>query len=595
MMRKLFKKINDLSIRYKLFITYLGLLALPICLLLAANLYYSSQVSEQQSKYTVNQVLNQTKAHIDFNTASINTLVNILIQNDTLQDILHKDKAYYENIGYWMLDNRNLTKAMYFTYANSNIHSIHYYMREGLATAVTTDAYIPLDNVMDTEWYDQLDRDAFALSWVKTTTIDPEADEGYVSAVKGIIDTLNLGSTIGVVRLDIRPRMVTTMLDQSLITQSSSAYLINSNNELLYSSGTIPVGNTSALIDIISKSVDSEGSAAETVKINNQEYLMEAQRINYTDWRLVLLVPYKDILALNINIRNQMLLIFLIVAPLTLPLSLLVSNSLTKRILKLMDKMKQVEQGNFDVSVSPGNNDEIGKLSHSFNFMLKKMEGLMEDKFQLGREVKNLELKALQAQINPHFLYNTLDLINWMALRKDAPEIGLLTENLSKFYKLSLSHGEDIVTIGNEIEHVKSYVQIQNMRYDNNITLEVDVPEELLQYTIVKLVMQPIVENAIIHGIFEKKEEKGIIRIFGEMKEGTIYLSIQDDGIGITDKRIREVLSGESTREWHGYGVHNINGRLQLQYGNEYGLSFTSEIGRYTIATISIPAILEGE
>jgi two-component system sensor histidine kinase YesM len=224
--------------------------------------------------------------------------------------------------------------------------------------------------------------------------------------------------------------------------------------------------------------------------------------------------------------------------------------------------------------------------------MLARMEGLLDDKFKLGREMKNLEVKALQAQINPHFLYNTLDLINWMSIRNNVPEISGLVEALGRFYKLSLSRGEDIVSIGNEIEHVKTYVKIQNMRFNNNINLEINFPEELLGYSIVKIVLQPIVENAILHGILEKDDEKGTIQIEGFLENNTIRINVKDDGIGMNDSRIREILSGESTLEPHGYGVHNINERLRLNYGNEYGLTFVSEEGKYTIATVRIPALI---
>jgi two-component system sensor histidine kinase YesM len=179
-----------------------------------------------------------------------------------------------------------------------------------------------------------------------------------------------------------------------------------------------------------------------------------------------------------------------------------------------------------------------------------------------------------------------------MSIRNNVPEISGLVEALGRFYKLSLSRGEDIVSIGNEIEHVKTYVKIQNMRFNNNINLEINFPEELLGYSIVKIVLQPIVENAILHGILEKDDEKGTIQIEGFLENNTIRINVKDDGIGMNDSRIREILSGESTLEPHGYGVHNINERLRLNYGNEYGLTFVSEEGKYTIATVRIPALI---
>lgn len=591
MFRELLKKAKDLNIRNKLFITYFGLVTVPILFLLSANLYYSSRQSEQQARYTINQILNQTKSNLEFKTESISNLLNILTLNSTLQEMTLKSASYYsKNIGKWMVDDQDLTKALYFTFENPNITALHFYMKEGLAAAATTNEYLQLDSVKSTDWYKRFKGNGFDLSWFKGSDVAPENGSLFISAVKGMAGNQSLSDIIGVVRIDTQLSIFKTALDQSLFTKSSSALLTNSSNEIFCSTGNLPTDD----INIIARSITDASVKAEwlNVEINNQEYLVASKPVNFTDWNLTLIVPYKDIQAYNINSRNQIMLTFLIIAPLTLPLSLLVSNSATKRIRKLITQMRKVEHGNFDITVLPGNHDEIGQLTQSFNFMLKKMEGLMDEKFQLGREMKNLEIKALQAQINPHFLYNTLDLINWMSIRSKAPEISYLVTALGKFYKLSLSRGEDIVTIGNELEHVKCYVQIQNMRFNNNMSLIVDVPEEMLNYSIVKLVLQPIVENAILHGIQEKDEEKGTIRIYGCIEGNTISICIQDDGVGITDERIHEILTGESTHESHGYGVHNINERLKLNYGGDYGLSFVSVVGKYTIATVKIPATL---
>jgi len=585
------RKINDLSIRNKLFILFLALVTVPICLLLIINLYFTSKESEQRAEFTMNQVLNQSDTAIEFKTESINNLINILAMNSTLQDLSQKSKSLYDqDMGLWIIDNQNLTKALYFTFENPSISSssLHFYMKEGLASVATNNEYMQLGSITGTEWYKKFAANNFSLSWYAKNEIVEGSGADSVCALKGIPSSQSLSDIVGIIRLDIPLSIFKTPLDQSLFTKSTSAFLINSRNEVICSSGILGADDGEKLIGMLPVSSDDW----KTVKIDNEEYMLGAHKISYTDWRLLLAVPYKDILAFNINTRNQTILIFLIVAPLTLPLSFLVSNSATKRIRKLIFHMKKAESGNFDVSVRPGNNDEIGQLTRSFNYMLARMEGLLDDKFKLGREMKNLEVKALQAQINPHFLYNTLDLINWMSIRNNVPEISGLVEALGRFYKLSLSRGEDIVSIGNEIEHVKTYVKIQNMRFNNNINLEINFPEELLGYSIVKIVLQPIVENAILHGILEKDDEKGTIQIEGFLENNTIRINVKDDGIGMNDSRIREILSGESTLEPHGYGVHNINERLRLNYGNEYGLTFVSEEGKYTIATVRIPALI---
>lgn len=249
------------------------------------------------------------------------------------------------------------------------------------------------------------------------------------------------------------------------------------------------------------------------------------------------------------------------------------------------------EKGDFNIPILSSSEDEIGQLTKSFQSMLTKMAILIEDQFKLGHEIKNAELKALQAQINPHFLYNTLDLINWMSMKYNAKEISSLVDALSKFYKLSLSRGEDVISIEDELNHVKAYVMIQNMRFSNGITLETDVSDELKQYGILKILLQPLVENAILHGILEKDDEQGTIRITGWLENGIITLRIQDDGAGMSWEMLQEIPNRILPNEKHGYGIRNIDERIRLNYGSEYGLTYDSKPGEGTTVEIRIPAI----
>ena len=225
--------------------------------------------------------------------------------------------------------------------------------------------------------------------------------------------------------------------------------------------------------------------------------------------------------------------------------------------------------------------------------MVKRINNLVQQQYQAGRDIKNAELKALQAQINPHFLYNTLDLINWKAIDKNVPEITEITHALAKFYKLSLNQGKDVVTLRDEINHISTYVQIQNLRFDEKIGFCISIPEDLYQYGILKLLLQPIVENAIIHGILPKKGEnyKGIIEITGSIDKEDLVLNIRDNGVGITKEKIKSIFNNTNVRNKNGYGIKNINDRIKLYYGEKYGLTYQSCEEMGTTVTIYIPAI----
>lgn len=599
MMHAFMSKINDLSIRYKLFISYLVLIALPICLFLIINLYYSSRESEQRALYSLRQVMDQTRSILEFKTESIKNLLDVLAFNSTVEQMVDKSPLEYEdNVGSWMHDSQELSKIFYMAGSNPDVEGgIHLYMKAGLAAFEQTDEYILLDSVADGEWYKQFSKSIFAVQWFDTKSLGPAdgstAQGDYISAVKGVINSLDFSSISGIVRVDIPISTLTTTLEKSLSTKSTSAFLINSSRNAVCHAGPnlLNMNNRSISDMILNLTAANENGVWKTEKIDKESYLINVQSIHNTDWKLVLAVPYKDILELNVKTRNQMLFIFMLVIPLALPLSFIIAASSTKRIRNLISHMRKVERGDFNVSILPGSNDEIGQLIHNFNYMLTKMAMHVDEKFKLGREMKNLELKALQAQINPHFLYNTLDLIDWMSVRNNTPEISSLVKALSRFYKLSLSKGEDIVTVHSEIEHVKTYVQIQNMRFEDRIHLELDIPDEIYGYSILKIILQPLVENAILHGILEKEEESGTIRISCELSENILTFRIQDDGAGMTEEILQDIPSGITSNEAHGYGVRNINERIKLNYGIEYGLSYISEPGKGTTAVIRVPAI----
>lgn len=594
MMNRIIRWINDQSIRYKLFITYLALITLPICLFLLVNIYYTSHETEQQTLYSLRQVQSQTKSFLEFKTESAKNLLDMLVLNDMVLELSIKEKEYYtDNIGFWMDDNSKLTRVFYISQYNPDITSVTFYMKKGLASVVETDDYKMLQPVENTFWFKQLLKGGNRIQWIKEPAAGNAGSEGNISAVKGIVNMQDISSISGAIRLAIPIQVFRTALDQSLFTESTSAYLVNSRNEIICSSSNISGNLPTDLSRFIqSPGVEQNDDGWVTERISGEDFLLGLQSIKNTDWRLLLAVPYKDIRMYSDRTRIQMLLILIIVAPLTLPLSFIVSASATNRIRKLITQMGKVVYGDFNISILPANNDEIGQLTKNFNYMLTKMSMLIDERFNMGREMKNLELKALQAQINPHFLYNTLDLIDWISVKNNSPEASRLVKAMSKFYKLSLSNGMDIVTIRNEIEHVKTYVQIQNMRFEDKIQLLIDIPEKMYTYSIPKIILQPLVENSILHGILERDGESGIIRISGIISDGNILIRIHDDGAGMSEEMLSDIPAGVISSEAHGYGVRNIDERLKLYYGSEYGLTYSSRVGAGTTVEIKIKAVL---
>ena len=225
--------------------------------------------------------------------------------------------------------------------------------------------------------------------------------------------------------------------------------------------------------------------------------------------------------------------------------------------------------------------------------MTLRMEEMIDEKYRMGKEVKNAELKALQAQINPHFLYNSLDLVNCLAIQHNVPEIADMINSLVEFYKLSLNRGQEILSLYDELRHVQTYVRIQNMRFEKKIRLEIIEEPWMKKYAILKIILQPLVENSIMHGILEKEDSRGEIKISSALKDNKIYITIEDDGVGMSQNQIENLLkeTNEVRHRGSGYGVKNINERIKLYYGADYGLVFESRENKGTTVTVSIPAI----
>jgi two-component system sensor histidine kinase YesM len=272
-----------------------------------------------------------------------------------------------------------------------------------------------------------------------------------------------------------------------------------------------------------------------------------------------------------------------------------ISRSIYIPIKKLHNVTTTITKNDLQVLVTSDNVDEITELGMSFNIMIGKIRELLDAKIKEQESLKKAELRALQAQINPHFLYNTLDTIIWMAEAKKTDQVIEIVRALSSFFRISLSKGKDWITVGEEIERTRSYLTIQKMRYRDILDYKIEVDEEVLNNTILKLILQPLVENALYHGI-KNKRNGGTITVRARQKNGNeVLLEVEDDGIGFTPEKLAQVQielsdNSDEIRLESGFGIDNVNKRIKLYYGKQYGLSIKSEYNAGTCVTLMIPA-----
>ncbi len=263
------------------------------------------------------------------------------------------------------------------------------------------------------------------------------------------------------------------------------------------------------------------------------------------------------------------------------------STNISGRIRKLHGTMEEVQQGNLEAAMADEQQDEIGDLTRGFNTMVAELRRLIEEVYKGKIRQKKYEMTALRAQINPHFLYNSLSLINWKALGIGADDISKATLALSRYYRTSLNKGKNVMSIREEIDNVRAYLEIQEMFHDYNFEVNIDVAEDILELKTLNLILQPLAENAIVHGIDRKREGTGVLTITGELEDSCVLLKVADNGVGMSAEKAEQILSSKSS----GYGLRNVDSRIKLQYGDEYGLSVSSIEGRGTQIMVRFPAV----
>ncbi|HJA65036.1 MAG TPA: sensor histidine kinase [Candidatus Mediterraneibacter cottocaccae] len=417
-----------------------------------------------------------------------------------------------------------------------------------------------------------------------------DRDQGGQILVNSILRKIgDFNDPVGFQQISIRNSTIVDLVMDGEFVESGTVFLYDSKyNEVI---GSTDETRTEKLVaELEMEHADyAEYREWENVNLFGGVHKVRMQKIVNTDWILVSEYPSSYLWGLILEQYAVWLLAAALIGTLAAVFAVLFSRNLTGRIRLLDSHMTELAEGNGTyITESPGK-DEIGSLIQNYNVTLKKLKQYMAKIIEDAKSLRVSELKLLQSQINPHFLYNTLDLIRWEALDHDAYRIADIVQALARFYKLSLNQGRETVPIEDEISHVESYVELQNYRYGGTISLEVQIPPELLEFTIVKITLQPLVENAIQHGLTDRKKT-GEIVIDGWKEEGYIYLQVTDNGAGMSAEQVEHILKRKSSNDMHGFGIWNINERLRLQYGGKSGLYYESGEGTGTTVTVIIRA-----
>ena len=386
--------------------------------------------------------------------------------------------------------------------------------------------------------------------------------------------------------------LVTPIRDIGLDTvEGIISFVLNSRDTVVAQTDETAYGTYAMSYDNIALHITDEGDFIQR-EVAGTSVFMTYRDIASTgaDWRMAWIVPQASIMAQSRRVLVQFGIIYLLMTAIVLIIGIILSNTIVRRIKYLRNHMRQVKTERPEpLTMIPGK-DEVGDLIETYNYMVERINTLLDDTVEAAEELKSNELKALRAQIDPHFLYNTLDMIMWLIKAGSNDKASDAIMALSRFYRLSLNRGNLTAAVAAELEHVSLYIKLMNMRFDEKIEYIIDMPEDMLEYEVPLIIFQPIVENAIQHGIFEKPSKSGKIIITGWSDDELLYFLISDDGIGMTAEQISNLMREDSQQvSDSGIGVYNTHRRLQLMCGrDDCGLYYSSEYGKGTDVTFHI-------
>ncbi|MGG3507608.1 sensor histidine kinase [Paenibacillus lautus] len=563
-------------LRHKFFFIFLIVIILPFSLLIYYS-YSSTRSTITEHTYTaLGGSLAQINTNVEKRLEYYNQLSNILYMDAQLRNYLSTDyeQAYYYLDAFQYI-NRTLPSLMTL---NANILGITIYT--GNHTLYSDGQYVKYTEELPSAMEEQV-LDA-AGNTVYSHSEDFRANDAHITIARSL-SYFSLQHPYGILTIDINANEFYSLIKME--NDNKSVYIIDE------SGGVISTGDqnlqSNQLFDVfpIQERMTQDAGSFD-MKINGQERFFTYKKLS-NGWSTVITVPYDELLA-NANQATKNVIWFSVLAiGMAILLLYFTTKVMTKRIEVLLQQIRKVERGDFRLSIKPMGHDEIGQVSFAFNKMASTIQSLIHDVYVKEIARKESELNTLQAQINPHFLYNTLSSISSLAIKEGAMQVYQMVNYLAKYYRVSLNKGKRIILLEQEINLVKNYVAIQKIRFRDKLHMHYDLDEQLFGNTTIKLILQPFIENCINHAI---GDETGInINVKLRQEGDDILLQVIDDGIGMTSEQLDHALNKSDNLS--GYGVKNVDDRIKLTYGEEYGVSIFSRLGIGTAVTIRIPVI----
>lgn len=579
------------SIQSVIFATVAVLILSAVVIVTGVSMKFTNtSIFENSSEYT-HTIIQQMNQNIDSYIDYMENIAYLISSNEDVQDYLFDEKT--DNEGRY----RILNQLQTILDSRSDIRNVGIISKNGRMLINDGSKSVNQDLDLNTqEWY------ATALEKPNGPILTSSHVQHIISGERpwvitlsrGIRDRSGSGEKEGVFFIDLNYSAISELCDQSTVGTKGYAFILDAKGNIVYHPQQQQLYNE-LQTENISLIMDTDEDTVLT-GTGNDGKLYSISRSGKTGWTVVDCTSVRELLRKSRQAQSVYVLTAIILVIVALLFSRFMARSITLPIQKLRDSMKKVQEGDFSVSdVVVDSKNEIGSLTKSFDVMTHRIHELMEQNVHEQEEKRKSELKALQSQINPHFLYNTLDSIIWMAEGKKNEEVVLMTASLARLLRQSISNEDEVVPIANEVEYARGYLTIQKMRYKDKLEFQIEVDSSILYIPLIKLVLQPIIENAIYHGL-KYKESKGLLIVKGFMKDGNAVLQVIDDGVGMDEETLAHIYDKHKVNyHSNGVGVYNVQKRLKLYYGEDYGITYTSELGKGTTATITIPGRQEGQ
>jgi len=557
-MKKWIQKYKDLKYRYKLTIMMILCSLIPVCVISGYTQIRTVQIMREKEQIGLEQVLEQSVNSIDNRIQIYTNLINYLTYSSDLREIMEKECSsdYEAYLAYTEIADPMFTMPQLY---HEEIRSITLYAENIQVEHGNTLA--PLSVAQNQTWYSKINEKGTVQWLVK------QGNKKEILAVRKFYRQDSIQAML-VLTLDYN-RVLEPFAD--LLTENRGGLILDEQGNVVYSGYRM----------------DAPYKPDKETSLNylKEHYVCIEKKIEDTKWNFCLYQPKEELEKSVWTLLLGNIPVLLLCLLLILLLGYFFSRKMVERLEQLTENMNQINLGLRKVTVVSQSKDEIGVLVRTFTRMMDEINKLISQVYEAKIKLQKTEMKALQAQINPHFLYNSLSIINWKALEADNEEISRITLALSTYYRTSLNKGETMTIAANEIRNIDAYLQIQLIMHDNSFQVIKEIQEDALSYSVPKLILQPLVENAIEHGLDVSEKEEKWLKISICKEKDALIMAVEDNGMGMSEEQAKSIITYRSK----GYGVRNVNDRITLLYGEEYHLRVKSRQGEGCRIEIAIP------